>query len=98
MISIPHNDFSRIRKFVDNSNLNRIEIDLQSAPISEVGVDGMQIDDAILVIAEIIKTFNSKFPCRENSIVITKLEEAHLWCLKRKIDREKRGVEGKNIK
>ncbi len=95
---IVHTDFERIKNIVDTGNLSRIGIDLQSAPISEVGIDGMQIEDIILVIAEIIKSFNSKFPCRENSIVITKLEEAHLWCLKRKMDRETRGVEGKNEK
>ncbi len=93
-----HNDFSRIKQIVDKGNLCRIGIDLQSAPVSEVGIDGMQIEDIILVIVEIIKSFNSKYPCRENSIVITKLEEAHLWCLKRKMDREKRAVEGKNEK
>jgi len=93
-----HNDFSRIKQIVDKGNLCRIGIDLQSAPVSEVGIDGMQIEDIILVIAEIIKSFNLKIPCRESSIVITKLEEAHLWCLKRKMDREVRGAEGKNEK
>ena len=45
---------------------------------------------------DIIHGLNKTFPCRENSIVITKLEEALLWLGKRKADREKRGVEGKN--
>jgi len=93
-----HDDFDGVRVFTENRNLSRIEIDLQSAPISEVGIDGMQIEDTILIIAEIIKSFNHRFPCYENSIVITKLEEAHLWCLKRKMDRETRKVEGTNTK
>jgi len=40
----------------------------------------------------------SKFPCRENAIVITKLEESLMWLNKRTADRLKRGVEGKQIK
>jgi hypothetical protein len=39
----------------------------------------------------------SKFPCRENAIAITKLDEALLWLNKRTSDRVKRNVEGKQI-
>lgn len=35
-----------------------------------------------------------KFRCRENSVAITKLEEALMWLNKRTTDREKRQVEG----
>jgi len=35
-------------------------------------------------------------PCRENSIAITKLEEAMLWMRARKLDREARDVEGRD--
>jgi len=38
------------------------------------------------------------FPCRENALVITKLEEALMWLEKRTKDRKKRGVKGKQIK
>lgn len=36
----------------------------------------------------------SKFKCRENSLAITKLEEALHWCQHRTADREERDVEG----
>ena len=36
----------------------------------------------------------SKFRCRENALVITKLEEALHWCQHRTADRERRDVEG----
>ena len=36
----------------------------------------------------------SKFNCRENSLAITKLEEALLWLGHRTANREARGVEG----
>lgn len=35
-------------------------------------------------------------PCRENSIAVTKLDEALMWLKKRKEDRTARGVEGTN--
>lgn len=89
---------SGVKEFVDNNNLTKIEVALQSAPVKEVGIDGMQVDDVIEVTKQIITSFNTKFPCRENACVITKLDEAQLWLHKRKLDREKRGVEGKNEK
>ena len=36
----------------------------------------------------------SKFKCRENSLAITKLQEALHWMVHRTIDRETRSVEG----
>ncbi len=38
-----------------------------------------------------------KFPCKANAVVITNLEESLMWLEKRTRDREKRGVEGKNL-
>lgn len=70
----------------------------QMGPIKKVGVNGCQIDDLIKFARLTIEVFNKKFPCRENSIAITKLQEAELWLLARRMDRESRGVEGKNEK
>jgi len=67
---------------------------LQTGPIKEVGVNGCQIDALILAAKTIIEGLNKKFPCRENAIVITKLDEALHWLEHRKKDREERGVEG----
>lgn len=69
---------------------------VQSGPIKEFGVNGCQIDDVIAWAKEKIEVFQQAFPCRENAIVLTKLDEALLWLMKRKMDREKRGVEGQN--
>jgi len=69
---------------------------LQDGPIKEVGLNGVQIDDMIEFAKATIEGFNAKFPCRENSVIITKLDEALLWSMKRKLDREKRSVEGTN--
>lgn len=70
----------------------------QMGPIKEVGVNGCQIDSMIEFARLTIEAFNEKFPCRENSLAITKLEEAEMWLQRRTANREARGVEGKNEK
>lgn len=60
--------------------------------------DGTTNEELILVLLDRLSYLNGKFPCRENSMAITKLDEALLWLNKRTADRIKRNVEGKNIK
>lgn len=67
---------------------------MQTGPIKEVGVNGCQVDTLIHAAKKIIEGLNGKFPCRENALVITKLDEAIHWLDHRKKDREQRGVEG----
>ena len=75
---------------------NRIEFQVQQGPVKENGINGCQVDTIIATAKLIIEGLNKNFPCRENSIVITKLDEAIMWLKKRKQDREERGVEGEN--
>ena len=75
----------------------RIEVDIQDGPIKEAGVNGVQIDNVIEWCRDWIDERNKAFPCRENALVITKLDEALHWSAARKANREKRGVEGKNV-
>ena len=75
-----------------------VEFVIQSGPVSEFGINGCQIDDVIEWAKQKIEEWNKQLPSRENSIVITKLDEALLWLLKRKLDREKRQVEGTSKK
>lgn len=60
--------------------------------------DGTTNEEIMKVMIHRMKELNSKFPCRENSIVITKLQEAYFWLQERTRDRKERGVEGKQIK
>lgn len=78
---------------VDYQN-NTISFKIQNGAIKENGVNGCQVDTMIATSLAIIRGLNKKFPCRENSLVITKLEEALHWIEARKKDRENRGVEG----
>jgi len=59
-------------------------------------VDGTTIEELLRVSATHLKQLNDKFPCRENSIAITKIQEAHMWLNERTRDREQRDVEGKH--
>ena len=58
--------------------------------------DGCQVDTIIEAAKLMLDGLNKKFPCRENSMALIKLDEALLWLQKRKQDRERRKVEGFN--
>lgn len=75
---------------------NEITFRIQNGPIGENGINGCQVDTMISASLEIVRGLNKNFPCRENSLVITKLEEALMWSRARKEDRISRGVEGHN--
>lgn len=73
---------------------NSLSFTIQNGPVKEVGVNGCQVDEIIMAAYTILKGLNQKYPCRENSLALTKLDEALLWLLARRLDREARGVEG----
>jgi len=74
----------------------------QSISFYEMGADGSiqggtTVEEPLRVSIARIKDLNSRFPCRENSIAITKMEEGLLWLNERTRERKSRGVEGKHI-
>lgn len=71
-----------------------IKIQLQNGPIKECGINGCQIDDVLRWVIDVVGQFNARRPCRENSLVITKLEEAQHWLDHRTKERAAREVEG----
>lgn len=75
---------------------NSLAFTLQNGPIKEVGVNGCQVEDIVAVAKKIVEELNAKFPCRENSMMITKLDEALMWSRERTRNRELRGVEGRS--
>ena len=86
-----------LRKFVIiNYSTNTIAFKIQKGPIEEVGVNGCQVDTIIEAAKMIIEGLNKQFPCQENYNAISRLEDALMWSMKRKLDREKRNVEGKS--
>lgn len=60
--------------------------------------DGTTNEELLAVLIDRMNYLQGKFPCRENAIVITKLEESLMWLNKRTEDRKARNVEGKQLK
>ena len=58
--------------------------------------DGTTNEEVLAVLIDRLGFLNQKFPCRENALAITKLEEALLWLNKRTANRQSRGVEGQH--
>jgi len=76
-----------------------IRVDWQDGPLSVDGVrrepNGAFVEDVIRVAIGRLEFYNDgDFRCRENSLAITKLEEALHWLNHRTSAREERGVEG----
>jgi hypothetical protein len=73
-----------------------VSFTIQSDPISEVGLNGVQALDMLKYVKYFFESLNDTFPCRENSLTITKIEEAIHWQNARTKDRQSRLVEGTN--
>lgn len=73
-----------------------VSFTIQSDPISMVGVNGIQATDMLEYVKCLFESLNEAFPCRENALTITKIEEAIHWQEARTKNRQKRGVEGQN--
>lgn len=59
--------------------------------------DGTTNEEVLEMLIDRVSYLQSKFPCRENAICITKMQEALMWLEKRTADRKKRQVEGKQL-
>jgi hypothetical protein len=77
------------------NDVGSIAFTMMTKPASEGG-KGCQFTDLIEVALHQLKYFNGVFPCRENSITITKLEEALMWQKARTENRVAREVEGQH--
>jgi hypothetical protein len=74
-----------------------VDIKFQYGAVPDVGRNGWQNDEMLEVLISRMNWLNAQFPCRENSITITHLEEALMWQQKRTADRMNRGVEGRHV-
>lgn len=74
-----------------------VQVTWQEGTVPEVGVNGCQLEDVLQVALDRLRELNNgQFPCRENALAITKLEEAIMWLEKRTENRRAQGVEGKH--
>ncbi len=60
--------------------------------------DGTTNEEVLEMLINRMEYLQGRFPCKENAIVITNLQESLMWLNKRTQDRIKRNVEGKHIK
>lgn len=74
-----------------------LEVKFQNGPIQEVGLNGVQQEHLLAIVADRLRSFQAgPFSSRYNSIALTKCEEALMWLQRRTVDRIRRGVEGYN--
>ncbi len=70
----------------------------QDGPVGNVGVNGCQIEDLLVIIIDRLEKFQMDlFACRENALALTKIQEALHWLDARTADRVERDVEGMNV-
>lgn len=67
----------------------------QNGPINEAGVNGVTQEVLLAIVIDRLRSFQAgPYSCRENSLALTKLEEAQHWLHSRTRARMVRGVEG----
>lgn len=71
-------------------------VDFQNGTIPDEGLNGLTNEALLHILVHRTKILNDLYPCRENSIAITKMQEAIMWFEERTQDRVNRGVEGSN--
>ena len=75
------------------------DVKFQKGPVKENDVNGCFIEDLLNIVVDRLEGFQSgDFPCRENALALTKIQEALHWLNHRTSDRIERDVEGKYVK
>ena len=87
---LPHlgSDTSCFLQFIHKERVSEIADELR------IVCNGTTDEQVLEMLVDRMGYLNRKMPCRETSIVKTKLEEALHWLAHRQADRIKRGVEG----
>jgi len=84
-------DFAQMIQFIHKEPYN------SSSPELGTVSDGTTNEEVLAVLIDRMYFLQGAFPCKENAVAITKLEEALMWLNKRTADRQKRNVEGKQL-
>ena len=72
-----------------------VTIKFQDGPVKEAGPNGITDEALLAIVLHRLECFQrGAHRCRENAIVVTKLEECLMWLRARAEERERRGVEG----
>jgi hypothetical protein len=79
--------------FENNNMSQRIQFIEKDAGMTTIN-DGTTNEEVLTMLINRLKFLGERLPSRENSIAVTRCEEALLWLNKRTEDRRARGVEG----
>lgn len=90
---VPGDDFKQL---IDGKVV--LDIKFQTGGTADNPRNGIFIEDLLIVAYLKLSSYQEKFPCRENALALTKIEESLQWLTSRKADREARGVYGKDEK
>ena len=72
------------------------ELHFQNGAVGEQGVNGITQETLIAIAIDRLRSFQAgPYPCRENAIALTHLQDAMHWLHHRTRERIARGVEGK---
>jgi hypothetical protein len=83
-------------QFIEKEPVGTVStLGLPSGEVLQTVFDGTTNEEVLAMLIDRMNYLNKKFPCRENSIAITNLEQALMWLEKRTRDRVARNVEGK---
>lgn len=74
-------------------------IRFQKGAVNVVGKNGLFMEDLLQICRHRLQCFqDGEFACRENELALTKIEEALHWLNHRTADRQRRQVEGTELK
>jgi hypothetical protein len=75
------------------------KVRFQNGPVKEFGINGCHQEDLLAIVIDRLESFQAgDFACDDNQEALDRIKEA-MKCLNRRTsDRQKRGVEGTNIK
>lgn len=77
---------------IDNNPIPATEIRFQNGELDDVGANGLSNEVLLAIVIDRLEGFQrGQFKCRENALVITKLEEAMLWLTHRVIKLQRLG-------
>ncbi len=79
----------------DGESINQ-SIQFQHGTIPENGINGVTNESVLDLLAMRLRALNKRFPCRENALAITNIEQARMWLDERTRVREAQGVEGQH--
>ena len=72
------------------------DIQFQHGTIPENGINGVTNEAVLDLLAMRIRALQVRWPCRENALAITHIEQARMWLDERTRVRIDQGVEGKH--